>query len=98
MAKMIKDRLLVEFVSFSINNNGSFDKVFNPVRSTLHVQRQIPIGPSDHPMVEVLLKKERFKTNSETLFAPHRIGIDGGIMYNRTLQRGLLIARKTPCF
>lgn len=47
----IEGRLLVEDVALCIHYNRAIYKVFNPVRSSSLVQRQVPVRPTDHVMI-----------------------------------------------
>ena len=46
--------LLVEFIFACFHNNRAINIVVRPVRAAGGVQRQVPVGPAHHPVVEVL--------------------------------------------
>ncbi len=54
----IEGWLLVEDIMLCVHYNGAVYKVFNPVRSTSLVQRQVPVSPAHHIMIQVLPRRK----------------------------------------
>ncbi len=55
MTHDVKHRLFVKLIELRVNNNRCINKILRPVRSSIQVQSQIPIGPAAHPMIDILL-------------------------------------------
>ena len=61
MSHAVVHGLLVEAVTAGVHNDRTVHKVVHPVRPSLEVQSYIPVCPTRHPVIYILIQNEEFK-------------------------------------